>query len=502
MKQLAAILITLATVSTAFADPCGMVPPITTAGDVPITRIGLQKTYVFYKDGVETFVIRPGYAGNVDEFGMLIPFPKPPALRKVPDNIFSHIAAAADPPEVIVDLFPPPPAPAAAAFGGDPKSAPTDSPLAINAVRVLKKEAVGMYEVAVLAAGSSKALKSWMDDHGYRFPAGMDGVCDEYIEDRWCFVAVKTKVGDKERVSPRAGQRNVSSKLAAGAAFDGHVQAMGFRFRTEELVVPMRLSVFNEGDLRNVIYILSDGPKRIRRIPEEYVVRQVSGEQLLKNVTEPLPLRIIGGTAADIPDWRRTSLTKQRDPEPRNGSAKELFASDLLACKSESLSLSHEEDEKTLLSIGEALGLRGGEIDRLNNESLHQQRQKTTAEGLKSLAGMTFTIVDGDFPREVVSSKNLSFGEFTTPRSRNQPQQYNARLYGPERTARASSVRHEGALPKRAPKKSGGSSPGGVPPPFSGGIGSRLIPFFGLGLIGFALVLITRGALGSMKKRS
>ena len=60
------------------ADPCGMVPPIYVGNISPITRIGLQKTYVFYKDGIETFVIRPGFQGNVDNFGMLIPFPNPP----------------------------------------------------------------------------------------------------------------------------------------------------------------------------------------------------------------------------------------------------------------------------------------------------------------------------------------------------------------------------------------------------------------------------------------
>ena len=85
-------------------DPCGMVPPIYTGPGVPIVRTGLQKTYVFYKDGVETFVIRPGFQGKVEDFGMLIPFPTPPALRKVPDNIFEQIDNAIDPPEVVVDL--------------------------------------------------------------------------------------------------------------------------------------------------------------------------------------------------------------------------------------------------------------------------------------------------------------------------------------------------------------------------------------------------------------
>ena len=54
--------------SSVQADPCGMVPPITVGDDVPIARVGYQQTYVFYKDGVETFVIHPGYKGKIDEF--------------------------------------------------------------------------------------------------------------------------------------------------------------------------------------------------------------------------------------------------------------------------------------------------------------------------------------------------------------------------------------------------------------------------------------------------
>ncbi|MEK6234912.1 MAG: hypothetical protein N2C14_09385, partial [Planctomycetales bacterium] len=41
------------------ADPCGMVPPIYQGEGSPITRVGEQATYVFFQDGVETFVIRP-----------------------------------------------------------------------------------------------------------------------------------------------------------------------------------------------------------------------------------------------------------------------------------------------------------------------------------------------------------------------------------------------------------------------------------------------------------
>ncbi|MCG8586235.1 MAG: DUF2330 domain-containing protein, partial [Pirellulales bacterium] len=297
-----------------------------------------------------------------------------------------------------------------------------------NEVRVLREEAVGMYEVAVLEAGSPEALKKWMGKNGYKYPDGMDKVCDEYIEDRWCFVAVKTKVADKKAVDPRPGQRRAKAGLPKGATFDGHVQAMGFRFKTDKLVVPMRLSAFNEGELRNIVYLLTDGPRKIRSIPEEYVVRQISGTQLFKNVTDLLPLRIIGGTEKDLQEWHLRGLPERRNPEPKNGAAKQLFAADLRAVGLGKLALPHEEQEKQLLVIGERLGLRGNEIDKLNAEAFKEESKKVVAAALKDLDKMTLTVVDGDFPREVLGSQNLTFAEYKMPARRNNAETYDAKI--------------------------------------------------------------------------
>jgi hypothetical protein len=437
--------------SVAWADPCGMVPPIYVGQGPPIVRVGLQKTYVFYRDGIETFIIRPGFEGKVEDFGMLIPFPTPPAIRKIPDNVFAQIEAAIDPPEVVVDLrYYELQMRRNAKADGAFLSNRAEQALAVNTVRVLREEAVGMYEVAVLEAGSAAALKRWMDDHGYVYPNGMDKVCDEYVDLRWCFVAVKTRVGPKSAVDPQPGMRQVQPGLPAGSTFDGHVQAMGFRFPVKELVVPMRLSSFNEGELRNVVYLLTDGPRRIRSIPEEYVVRQVSGEQLYRNVTEPLPLRIIGGTEADIPQWQLQTLPQRRDPAPHNGVAKEIFAGDLLAAQQKRLSHPHEEAEKMLLRIGEHLSLRGPQIDELNLHALKTDRERVTQSALEGIKQMTMTVVDGDFPREVLAGQNLQFVEYRMPARRNNPQTYDAKLHGP--AASAEGVRRVGVLsPKTAP---------------------------------------------------
>jgi hypothetical protein len=288
-----------------------------------------------------------------------------------------------------------------------------------------------MYEAAVLEAGSAAALKRWMDDHGYKYPDGMDEVCDQYIELGWCFVAERARVGGKANVDPKPDMREVDTKLPSGAVFDGHVQAMGFRFETDELVVPMRLGTYNDGDLHNVVYLLTDKPQKIRSIPEEYVVRQVAGGDLFRNLTEPLPLRIIGGSETDIPDWQRATLPQQRNPEPHNGVARDLFASDMLAVASERLSHPFEENEKQLLRIGEHFALRGPEIDKLNLDSLAEDRKQASAQALGDVKKMTLTVIDGDFPREVLSGKDLAFAEYQMPARRNKAEFYDAKTKQP-----------------------------------------------------------------------
>jgi len=447
MLCLAACAAAVAATSVASADPCGMVPPIYLGPGTPIARTGDQNTYVFYKNGVETFVIHPGFKGKVEEFGMLIPFPAVPELRKVSDSIFPHVRAAIDPPEIVVYAFRGQRFRLQSRSGLANRSEPQRNDgwkLAKDKVRVVKEEAVGMYEVAVLEAGSAKALQKWMDDHGYKYPKGMDTACEDYVKIGWCFVAVKTKVSGKKAVDPKPGMRSVKTGLPAGASFDGHVQAMGFRFRSKRLVVPMRLSTFNEGDLHNIVYVLTDGPRKIRSVPEEYVVRQIGGSELYKNVTDPLPLRIIGGTEKDLQPWQKKNLPAQRNPVPHNGAARDIFAADLLAVSSGQLSHPHEEKEKMLLRIGESLNLRGPEIDQLNEAALADEREKIVHKALKDVKGMTLSVIDGSFPREVLANQNLAFTTYRMPARRNDAKFYDAKTKRPAQ--RPQGLRFEGKL--------------------------------------------------------
>lgn len=102
-----AILILSLACCTVLGNSCGMVPSvILTAGTPELMRSGNQLTYGFFKDGIEDIALRPGPKGKFANFGMLIPFPAGPEIRKVPDNIFPHIERAIYPPQVVIDLCP------------------------------------------------------------------------------------------------------------------------------------------------------------------------------------------------------------------------------------------------------------------------------------------------------------------------------------------------------------------------------------------------------------
>jgi hypothetical protein len=424
------VAVLIAWMALAFADPCGMVPPAwIPQGEPGIERTGDQETYVFFADGVQTIAIRPGFTGSVDEFGMLIPVPAVPALRKIADDTFAHLAAAVDPPTVNVDFYDPRELEQYAEEDRDELPTPSEAAvpargLAFDTVRVVNQEAMGMYEVAVLEAGSPKALERWMTERRYRYPEGMDDVVLDYVQAGWLFVAVKTKVQAAGGVTPRPGMREVQPRLPKGAVFDGSVQGMAFRFRVPEPIVPMRLSTFNGEAAVNRVYMVADRPVRIVDRPTDLVRRQVAGKALATHLLEPLPVVYQNGSAKDVHGPFVERLAALRDPRPHNGVAHDLIAADLLALATGELTLPFEEVEKELLNVNEALGLRGAEVDKLVEDAIAERRDTALASQGRALTGYTLTVFDGDFGRSWLRANNLRFSAFEMEPGRNTAQSW------------------------------------------------------------------------------
>ena len=301
------------------------------------------------------------------------------------------------------------------------RSSSNEGSLQYDEVNVLNQEAVGMYQVAVLEAGSASALQRWMTDNGYRYPSGMDDVTNSYVAEGWCFVAIKASVGSASGVAPAPGKRSVSPKRPTDSSFDGHVQGMAFRFQTKEPVVPMRLSVFNGADPQNVVYMLSDEPVKIKNMSEEFVKVQLTGDKLHKNLTGLLDVDASSSSLIDMFSLSQDESLKQaRNPDPYMSVARDLFALDLLAHRTQSLSLPVEELEKDYLRISESLGLRGADIDSIHSTALKKARQSVVDGALDDLKeGMYLTVIDGIFPGKLLASENLRFENFTLKENKN-----------------------------------------------------------------------------------
>jgi hypothetical protein len=278
-------------------------------------------------------------------------------------------------------------------------------------VKVLKEEAVGMYQIAVLEAKNPRALSIWMEAHGYIYPKGMDEPCKDYIEEGWCFVAVKANIGSKSAAEPKPGMRSTDPSSDAG--FAGAVQAMGFRFRIDSPVVPMRLSAYNEGKLFNRVYVLSNQHLRFKQLPGKFIKERISGGKLYKNMTQPLPIRVVGGTLAQAQKMGLLKLPRyNRDPSPHNGHALDVFSSDLLSIKTGKLSHPFEEREKELLKIGERLGMRGKEVDELIGQVIRKDRRAAFKDLEAEFKKLVLTVIEGDFPRDVIAKENLKLVSF------------------------------------------------------------------------------------------
>ncbi|MCH7687181.1 MAG: HEAT repeat domain-containing protein, partial [Planctomycetes bacterium] len=59
------------------------------------------------------------------------------------------------------------------------------------------------------------------------------------------------------------------------------------------------------------------------------------------------------------------------------------------------------------------------------------ERDQTVKAGLEGIKGMTLSVVDGNFPREVLANQNLTFAPYRMPARRNKAQFYDAKTLKP-----------------------------------------------------------------------
>ena len=85
---------------------------------------------------------------------------------------------------------------------------------------------VGEYDIAILSAHESDGLVTWLNENGYKIPAGAADVLGSYIKQKMRFFVAKVNLGEQEKLgvhlsAAAAGRLRVAEVHAADPARHG-----------------------------------------------------------------------------------------------------------------------------------------------------------------------------------------------------------------------------------------------------------------------------------------
>lgn len=106
-----------------------------------------------------------------------------------------------------------------------------------DVVKIEAKYLVGEYDILILSATESAGLKTWLDENGYKVPAGAEEVLEPYIKSNLKFFVVK--VNEKEK-----------KKLPGN-----FLRPIQITFNSPKFMLPIRLGMANaNGDQDLIVY--------------------------------------------------------------------------------------------------------------------------------------------------------------------------------------------------------------------------------------------------------
>jgi hypothetical protein len=203
-----------------------------------------QKVFITWdpQEQVESFTVQPKFEGNAKDFGMVIPTPSKPKLDEMPRDFFKELAVFTilkqrKQPES--KLLPQPPQSplarlAGAANGRGFKVAKNES-----SVKVLEAGIVGSLDYKIISADRADDLYTWLKENKYHY-AGDEATLDFYVQKKWLFTVMKIDT--------------MQMKKNADGSFAGEVTPTSFRFASERLIYPLKITQLSVKDKTEALF--------------------------------------------------------------------------------------------------------------------------------------------------------------------------------------------------------------------------------------------------------
>jgi hypothetical protein len=251
--------------SAALAD--GMVVP-TIAYPAKVT-IPDQRALICFSNGTERLVIETRFTGAGTNFAWVVPLPSQPVIEEATTGLFPTLQYLFRP-EIIHDvpryylgilvtigllyLFRLLIKYASAGFIiflvflfvflaglllpalSGAKRAGISSVTTSQAVSILDRKLVGIFETTTITSRDPKALENWLRENGFAAFTNAEPIITSYIKDNWVFVATKVRRDD--------ARPDTSTP-----------HPLSFTFKTDRPVYPMRLTGLNSQSLSVELYV-------------------------------------------------------------------------------------------------------------------------------------------------------------------------------------------------------------------------------------------------------
>ncbi len=201
----------------------------------------LNKTseVIIVRDGDRTVLTMSNdFKGDVKDFAMVVPVPtvlRQDQIRLADADVFQKLDAYSGPRLVEYPDFSPCEGPPTGSAMAAPDMAAVSKPKAAESVIVEAKYSVGEYEILILGAKESSALKAWLVENGYKVPPQAEEVLDPYVKSGLKFFVVKVNLEAYEK-----------------SGFSG-LRPLQIDFNSPRFMLPIRLGMANAEDFQDLI---------------------------------------------------------------------------------------------------------------------------------------------------------------------------------------------------------------------------------------------------------
>ena len=257
---------------------------------VPV-RTPDQRALLHFSNGVERLVIETSVVGGGTNFAWVVPFPEEPKIEAVSTNFFKYLERAFQPKVVhegsglwiwwlvlgllalcsiwlersgagimakvaltiaAIIFFGALAVPSFVRSRGELPSASVSGDS--SAVEVIGRETVGVYDTVILKSGEGgggREVVRWLNDHGFHTPTNALPVIASYATQGWVFAAARLKRSDTNVVEIRP-------------------HPLGFTFKTERPVYPLRLTGIENEDCLIELFVFGNERAEADRFKVEF----------------------------------------------------------------------------------------------------------------------------------------------------------------------------------------------------------------------------------------